>query len=161
MSASVERSLFSRGESFEHGYDRGDIGRLDQMSNEPRLHRHAPRALVTVTGERDESGGVVLDADLACHFIAVHPGQTNVEEYDLRPPFEVHFERGPAIVRYPNLVAHLLEKIGEGFGRVDVVIDHEDPPCRAADSRRIFGARDRQGDSIFAVSRQADDELAP
>ena len=71
--------------------------------------------------------------------VAVHAGQADIEEDELRPEDPGRLEgRGPVVGRL-DVVAEELEQPDQAACRVHVVVDHEDSRARRAGSPAALG----------------------
>jgi hypothetical protein len=93
-----------------------------------------PLVVSIPAGERDEAGARALPlANLTRDLVAVHVGQADVEQDDLRALRIDRLEGRMPVVHHPRLVPHRLQQGLKHFGGINVVIDHEHAHgnCRA------------------------------
>ena len=85
---------------------------------------------LAVTGHRDDRRELASGqgAQRAGDLVPVHPGQTDVEQHDLRRADPRFFEGGGSIAGGPDLVPFLLQQELHRVARVGVVVDHENAP---------------------------------
>lgn len=83
--------------------------------------------LLTVAGDRNETHlcGVGLLAQLSCERIAIHSGQSNVEERESRAKGLDVGQRRWAIVGDARFAAERMQNLGKHLGAIRVVIYNE------------------------------------
>jgi hypothetical protein len=138
-----------------------EIGGLDQVVVETRLHGNLPVRLLTIAGQRDQHDALEdrLIADPFRDFIAVQARQANVQEHDVWPVIDCRLQCARAVVNRPSVMPRIFQEQRQAFRHVRVVIHHQDPqaprirPNRFRDSRRRLERGQRP-------HRQTHDELA-
>ena len=101
-------------------------------------------------GQRDQDCALHArrPAQMAGHLIAVHPGQPDVQEHDLRPKGLRHLDRLVTVVGDAGEMPAHFEQRRQCVGSVDVVVHHQHPQARVraalGPGRRIMGKHGRR-----------------
>src|SRR3954463_5280223 len=89
------------------GKQRVEVDRLEKVVVNTRSPG-APKGLivsVSAQGNQDRVPAALLLPEPRCQFIAIHPGEPDVQQYHLRSVLAGGGERLPAAVGYPRIVA--------------------------------------------------------
>src|SRR5690606_20860909 len=131
---------------------------LRQVLVEAGLERLALVLLLRPARKREQPDQLAVGTcpDAPRDLVAVHLGQADVEQDDLRPKAFHRLQRFTRAVCGDDLVAVELEDETQARGGVAIVVDHEHPPCGllANGLLGLGGLRTARGE------RQTDDELA-
>ena len=131
------------------------------MIIEARLAGQDPVFVSSKTGQRDDDGvdqpreGPNLPGD----FVTVQARKSEVEEDDVGAIRAGHDERLAAFVGRPDIVAQQPQQGREAFGRVAIVIDHEDAPAGSGED--LEGCRLRTFEARGGTARQWPEAARP
>ena len=102
---------------------------VDQMVVEARLPGAPTCLLVSVSGDRDQDRvpAALLLPKPGRKLVAIHPGESDIEEHHLRSMLAGGDERLLAAVGNPRIVARELQEFGHPVRRVHSVLDDEHP----------------------------------
>jgi len=100
-----------------------------QMRGEPRLLGPGAVCILSVARQRDESRQrrAKLRTQSNCQLLAVHHGQTNVQEGDVGVKGLHDLERRRPVLGRHDDVPGVAQKLCQKLESVFIVVDHEDP----------------------------------
>src|SRR3954468_9248936 len=144
------------------GEQRVEVDRLEKVVVNTRLPGASEGLIVSVSaqGNQDRVPAALLLPEPRRQFIAIHPGEPDVQEDHLRSVLAGGDEGLLAAVGYPRIVARHPQEFGHPARRVHSVLDDEHPE---PSNRRYRGPsrRDGRGGGRSSSGGEPDDELAP
>src|SRR4051812_19109520 len=137
-----------------------ELDRLDEMCVETRFRGAGAILILPIARQREEARAPPRDLTHASRkLVAVHHGQAEIEHADLGLEAGLDTERLRAVVGDLHFVTKGIERFGEGLGRIDIVVDHQDA-ARAERRPRVRLLRSMGVPQREVQHRQADHELA-
>src|SRR3954469_7413873 len=116
------------------GEQRVEVDRLEKVGVNTRFPGATKGLIVSVSaqGNQDRVPAALLLPEPRCQFIAIHPGEPDVQEYHLRSVLAGGDEGRLAAVGDPRIVARHPQQFGHPVRRVHSALDdeHPEPPNR-------------------------------